>query len=196
MSSIQLAKWAVGFLLPIALSFIISEFFGWTNRTDSGALTEAIWDAFKNRRPGGILISIITAVLMAVGGAAASHWMEDRLNKDIAAMHIVAAGPSGSESIVCAPHSLLNRMFSGSVKGNDVTFRITDVRRSRSGASFKYTLMYGGDLRTDGVGTFDAATCTVRVPEFLSPGHIVKSGAGLTLVATEPLWTLTRHDTR
>ena len=61
MFAIQVAKWMAGFFLPLGLSLLISEFFGWTDRLQSDALTQAIWDSFRHRRAGGIIASLVTA---------------------------------------------------------------------------------------------------------------------------------------
>ncbi|MGN6186260.1 MAG: hypothetical protein ACTHQM_21725 [Thermoanaerobaculia bacterium] len=196
MAALQIAKWMAGIFVPLVLSFFVSELFGWTDRIQSDALTQAIWDSFQHRRVGGILLSVLTAAGMTVSGVAVSHWMDEGLRNEIVQLHTDSGQPATKEAIVCNGSVLLNRIFSGTVKGNDVTFRVTDLRQTRSGASFKYTLLYGGDVRTDGLGTFDNKTCALTVPEFLSKGHVMKSGTDVLLVAVEPLWVLKRYDTR
>lgn len=192
--AIQLAKWITGIFLPLLLSFGISEIFGWSRAIQSDALTQAVWDAFRNRRAGGIIGSIAMAAIMAVGGAGVSEWMERGLRAET----IVRPDPHNvtTSSFLCTPHSLLNKTFAGSAMGNDVTLTVMKVRATRAGGDLNYSILIGGDLRRDGEAIFDQATCSVTFPELLSRGRIQATGSELTIVAIEPLWTLRRYNTR
>lgn len=192
--AIQLAKWITGMFLPLLLSFGVSEIFGWSHSIQSDALTQAVWDAFRNRRLGGIVASIVAAAIMAVGGAAVSEWMERGLRAET----VIRPDPHNvtTSSFLCTPHPLLNKTFAGNAMGNDVTITVTKVRATRTGGDLTYSILIGGDLRRDGDAVFDQATCSVTFPELLSRGRIQTAGSELTIVAIEPLWTLKRYNTR
>ena len=192
--AIQLAKWITAIFLPLLLSFGVSEVLGWSRSIQSDALTQAVWDAFSNRRPWGIVASLATAAIMTLCGAAASEWMEQALRAEIVA-HPGSRNVT-TTSFLCTPHSLLNKTFAGSAMGNDVTITVTKVKATGAGGELNYSILIGGDLRRDGDAIFDQASCSVTFPELLSRGRIQTSGSELTIVAVEPLWTLKRYNTR
>lgn len=192
--AIQLAKIITGIFLPLLLTFGASELLGWSRSIQTDAVTQAVWDAFSNRRPWGIVASLATVTIMALCGVGAAEWMERALRAEVVAH---PGSPKGmTSSILCTPHSMLNKTFAGSAFRNDVTITVTKVQATGAGGALSYSILIGGDLRRDGEAVFDEATCSVTCPELLSRGRIQARGSELTVVAVEPLWTLKQYNTR
>jgi len=190
-----LIKIAVSMFVPLLVGFLMSEIFGWDPRIHADALTQAVYEAFKQGSFGRIIVTILGGIAFYVMGNFSYRFADSH----VASPAVIPLPRGHDEAFICSARMLSGQSFTGSTGPGqpDFILRVGDVRATEHGAEVRYAVVQGGDVRTDGRAFFDEATCTLQGIAALSPGaHIKQKGNDLYLVATEPRFELKRYPTR